>query len=186
MPLSAPVARELLHTRDIALHGYRRADGLFDVEAEIRDTKTYGFKVGDRGVLEPGDALHLMRLRLTVDEHLMIVAAEAVTEEAPFNICPGGAETFGRLVGLHIRSGFLREANARLGGVHGCTHIRELLQQMATVAFQTSYVLPARQESRGPGTTRLVDSCFAYAADREIVRRRWPERYTGPEPPPAR
>lgn len=183
MPLSEPAERELLHLRDIAVRGYRRADGLFDVEAEITDTKSYAFKVGDRGEIRPGEKLHNMVLRLTVDQQLGIVAAEAATEWAPFSICPGGAATFGRLAGLRIAGGFLKEANARLGGVEGCTHIRELLQQMATVAVQTSYALPARQGSSG-GVERLVNSCHGYAADGPVVQRRWPHLYTGAAPAP--
>ena len=42
MPLSEPAAARLLHLRDISLRGYHRADGLFDIEAHIRDTKTTG------------------------------------------------------------------------------------------------------------------------------------------------
>lgn len=180
MPLSEPAERELLHLRDIAVRGYRRADGLFDIEAEIADTKSYGFTVGTRW-LEPGDKLHHMLVRMTVDEHLTIVACEASTQAGPFDTCVGGAATFGRLVGLTIKGGFLREANARIGGVMGCTHIRELLQQMATVAFQTSFVLPSRQKNDAAAAGRMIDSCHAYAADGPVVRRRWPERYTGPD-----
>ena len=33
MPLSPPVEREALHRRAIELNGYRRTDGLFDIEA---------------------------------------------------------------------------------------------------------------------------------------------------------
>ena len=43
MPLSPPQERELLHSRDIVLRGYRRADGLYDIEAQLTDTKSYGF-----------------------------------------------------------------------------------------------------------------------------------------------
>lgn len=180
MPLSEPAERELLHLRDIAVRGYHRRDGLFDIEAEIADSKTYGFSIAGRA-LEPGEKLHNMLVRMTVDEHLTIVACEAVTLAGPFATCGGGAETFGRLVGLSIRSGFLRDANARIGGVNGCTHIRELLQQMATVAFQTSFVLPSRQKSDAAAAARMIDSCHAYAADGPVVRQRWPERYTGPD-----
>jgi hypothetical protein len=41
MPLSPPVSREELHTRAITLHGYRRDDGLFDIEAHLIDTKPF-------------------------------------------------------------------------------------------------------------------------------------------------
>jgi hypothetical protein len=46
MPLSSPQEREPLHSRDIVLRGYRRADGLYDIEAQLTDTKSYGRPTG--------------------------------------------------------------------------------------------------------------------------------------------
>jgi len=185
MPLSDPANRKLLHNRDISLRGYQRDDGLFDIEADITDSKTYQFTVGDRRQVVPGEALHHMRLRVTVDETLTIRAAEAVTEAAPFTICPGGAESFGLLAGLQIRAGFMREANARLGGAAGCTHIRELIQQVATVAIQTAYALPSRRRNDEAAAARMVNSCFSYAADGPVVKQRWPHHYTGADRAPT-
>jgi len=183
MALSEPTARrELLHSRDIALRGFRRDDGLFDIEARLTDTKTYGFGNESRGWIEPGENLHGMWARITVDANLVIVSAEASTEQGPFDICPGGALSFARLAGLTIKAGFLRAANERLGGTKGCTHLRELLQQLATVAFQTSYsVRTDLEKASGDGPSpRLVNTCHAYASDRAVVKRRWPHLYIGP------
>ncbi|HEY1936203.1 MAG TPA: DUF2889 domain-containing protein [Acetobacteraceae bacterium] len=198
MPLPAPADRELLHSRDIQIRGYRRADGLYDIEAELADTKSYGFGSHDRGYVEAGEKLHHMWLRLTVDETMLIVASEAATDSAPYVACPQAAPNFARLAGLRIKAGFLREAAHLVGGTAGCTHLRELLQQMATTAFQT--VSPhkawreakARGEAEQRGTDKLdkriaqkmlggvgsiVNSCLAYAADGPVVRRRWPELF---------
>ena len=41
--LSAPVLREAQHFRNYAFGGYRRADGLFDIEGRMTDTKSYAF-----------------------------------------------------------------------------------------------------------------------------------------------
>jgi hypothetical protein len=180
MPLSDPVPREQLHRREIALTGYRRADGLFDVDAEITDTKTYPLTFEHRAAA-PGEPLHHMRLRITVDENLTIVAAEAATEAGPYLVCAGGAESFARLAGLSIGRGFMREAMARLGGPAGCTHIRELVQQMATVAFQTLFGQRPRAPDDATMGARMVNSCHAFAADGPVVRRRWPHLYTGPD-----
>ena len=196
MPLTPPAERELTHLRDIALRGYERRDGRFDIEAHLRDTKTLGFQNIDRGGwIGPGEPLHDMWLRVTIDEDMTIVACEAVTVFAPFAICPGGAQSFGRLVGLTIRPGFLREATARVGGTEGCTHLRELLQQVATTAFQTLWpVRMRRAEERrrqlaGAGrgeaaitreaSPALLNTCHAYADTSEVVRRRWPHLYRG-------
>jgi hypothetical protein len=184
MPLSEPESRELLHTRDIMVHGYRRADGLFDIEAQLTDTKSYGFAVEDRGWIEPGEPLHGMWMRMTVDADLLIVACEAVSDYTPYTVCPAVTPNFARLAGLRIKPGFLKQAAQRVGGSHGCTHLRELLQQMATTAFQTTYPVRARKEQEG-GTPRLLNSCYAYASDSPVVRRRWPHLYSGTEPGPS-
>ena len=67
MPLPAPAPREEIHHRKIDLRGYRRTDGLLEVEATIVDTKSYAFTLESGGRdLQPGDALHSMTLRLTL------------------------------------------------------------------------------------------------------------------------
>jgi hypothetical protein len=180
LPLSDPAARERLHRRAITIDGYRRADGLYDIEGEIIDTKTYPLTLEHRSAA-PGEPLHHMRVRFTVDEDLVIRAAEAATEAGPYAICGGGAASFSRLAGLRIGAGFVREAMARLGGPVGCTHIRELVQQMGTVAFQTLFGQRTKQVSEDAVAARMVNSCYAFAADGPVVRRRWPQHYTGGE-----
>lgn len=200
MPLSQPAERELIHLRDITLHGYHRRDGRFDIEAHVRDTKTLSFDNIDRGgSIEPGEPLHDMWLRLTIDEDMTIVGCEAVTEHGPFTICRDGAQHFGRLVGLTLKPGFLREANARVGGIDGCTHLRELLAQVATTAFQTLWPVRIRraeerrrqlaEQGHSPaeialdGSPVLLNTCYAYADTREAVKRRWPHLYRGQDHP---
>src|SRR3546814_16324152 len=43
MPLSPPVERTCLHNRTYDFQGSQRADGLWDLEGRIVDTKTYPF-----------------------------------------------------------------------------------------------------------------------------------------------
>ena len=145
MPLSPPVAREPLHRRTIEFVGFRRGDGLFDIEAHLVDTKSYAFSNHDRGLIEPGTPLHEMLARMTLDEDMAVVRFEAATAFAPYSICPQAAPNFERLAGLRVGRGFIKAANERIGGVHGCTHIRELLGQMGTVAFQTLYAVRAKR-----------------------------------------
>jgi hypothetical protein len=178
MPLTDPVAREPLHKRAIEINGYRRADGLFDIEATLADTKSYEFTTFERGAIHPGDRLHGMALRMTVNESLTIIACEAVMDDTPYRLCPEVAPNFARLAGLRIGRGFLKAAAERVAGPEGCTHLRELLQQVATVAFQT--IAPLRRDVRSRDMTALlIDSCYAYAGKGDLVRRRWPDLYTG-------
>lgn len=189
MPLTEAVPRELLHLRDIELRGYRRADGLFDVEARLRDTKTYAFSNADRGQIDPGVPLHGMLARMTLNSDMEITAFEAVTEFGPYAICPSAAPNFTRLAGLKVGRGFLKAANERIGGVHGCTHLRELLGQMGTVAFQTLFAVRAKRETAPNATDTakqpasrppMLGTCLAYAPDSPVVARHWPQFYTGP------
>jgi hypothetical protein len=201
MPLSQPGERERLHTRSIEINGYRRADGLYDIEAHLTDVKSYGQTNYDRGYIEPGEPVHDMWLRMTVDEGMLIHAVEAVSDRTPYVLCPTAAPNFSRLVGLEIKGGFLKQANQLVGGPVGCTHLRELLQQIATTAFQTINPARARREMQAEGVRekpgsdamdaritakwgggeRILNTCLAYDANGPLVKRRWPHLYTGPE-----
>ncbi|WP_135468599.1 DUF2889 domain-containing protein [Crenalkalicoccus roseus] len=195
MPLSTPVERELLHLRDITLRGWRRADGLFDIEAHLLDRKADTFENGARGTLPPGAPIHGMWLRLTVDEEMTIVACEASSDHTPYALCPQAAPNFARLAGLRIGPGFSRAVAERVGGTAGCTHLRELLGQMATTAYQTLYPFRARREREeaarraAAGETpprerpALVGTCIAYAPDSPVTLARWP--WLAEETPPA-
>ncbi|MBX9595612.1 MAG: DUF2889 domain-containing protein [Roseomonas sp.] len=185
MPLSAPETdRRLIHTRAIEMQGFARADGLYDIEAHLVDTKTYPFENMDRGAIPAGEPLHGMWLRLVVGEDMVIRACEASTDFAPYAVCPGAAPNFAALAGVSIGMGFNRAVKDRVGGSVGCTHLRELLAQMATVAFQTIGPLKwrkareeaARLKAEGlapPGPIRKlpIGSCLAYAPDSPVVAR---------------
>jgi len=178
MPLSDPVQRDSIHTRRIECRGYRRADGLWDIEGHLIDTKTYEFQNFDRGSMPPGTPVHEMWLRLTVDDDLVIRNAEAAIDHGPYRICPRITENFAALAGIRIRSGWRREINRVVGGTSGCTHLRELLGPVATTAFQTIYPIlrrerPAPAEQKPP----MLGTCHAYAPDSAVVKRLWPDYY---------
>ena len=200
MPLSRPADRERLHTRAIEINGYRRADGHYDIEAHLTDCKSFGQTNYDRGYIEAGEPIHDMWLRLTVDETMHIHEVEAVSDKTPYALCPTAAPNFTRLVGMQIRAGFLREATHKVGGTVGCTHLRELLQQMATTAFQTINPAKARREMAAEGEqvekpgsdafdtrisdkwgggSKILNTCLAYDEKGPLVKRRWPHLYTG-------
>jgi hypothetical protein len=180
MPLSAAAPRKHLHNRDITLRGYLRDDGLIDIEARLTDTKTYASTRDDGSPRGIGDPVHDMWLRMTIDLERQIVGCEAAMDATPFAICPGAAVNFSRLVGLRIEGGFIRAALARVGGGEGCTHLRELLQQMGTVAFQTLYSVGKLSDDPGHlGKHRppLLNTCFAWRDTGEMVAERFPDHY---------
>lgn len=193
MPLSPPAEREPIHTRTVTCRGYRRTDGLWDIEGHLVDTKSYAFDNAWRGRLEPGTPVHGMWVRLTVDDEMLVRAVEVVTDASPFEVCPAITPNFQRLVGLRIASGWTQAVKERLGGVQGCTHLVELMGPVATTAFQTIYPYLSRrapdrpQDGGGKPRRRppLLDTCHAFASDGPVVRQRWPEFYTGPDAAPG-
>ena len=181
MPLPAAGPREPLPRRQLAGSGSRRADGMWDIEGSLIDTKTYGFKNVDRGEVKPGEPIHQMWMRLTVDDSLTIRAVEATTDHSPFAVCPAIVPNFQRLVGLSIAKGFYGKVVELLGGVEGCTHHVELIGRLATVAFQTIFPYRNRMAERegrkndASRRPRLLNTCHAFAEDGDIARRLWPE-----------
>ena len=146
MSLSPPAPREPIHHRRIDCRGYRRADGLWDIEGHLTDTKTYGFGNSFRGEIGPGEPIHDMWLRLTLDDDLTVINAEAATVAGPFAVCPAITPAFAKLEGLKVGPGWRRAVQARLGGVQGCTHLVELLGPLATTAYQTIHAWRARYQ----------------------------------------
>lgn len=177
MPLSPPAPRKHIHSRDIIMQGYSRDDGMWDIEAHLTDTKTYGFPNRERGNIEAGEPIHDMWLRVTLDDGMLIHDVEATTDYSPFEICGEITPDFKKLIGLTIGPGWTREARQRVGGIHGCTHLFELLGPIATVAYQTR-VRKTNQVDSGKKPGHL-DSCHALSTDGPVVRDNYPEFYTG-------
>jgi hypothetical protein len=180
MPLPPPAPREEFHLRRVECRGFRRADGLWDIEGRIVDTKSYAFDNAWRGRVEPGTPLHDMTVRITIDESYMVHDAVAVTDASPFRICPEAADAIASIKGLSIGRGWTRAVKERLGGTRGCTHIMELLGPMATTAVQTLvWVRRQKQDTAAQDRPVMLDTCYAYASGREVVKQRWPQHYTG-------
>lgn len=200
MPLSPPVDRQHLHTRTVECHGYFRADGLWDIEGHITDVKTYTHHYEWRGELQPGDPIHQMWIRLTIDDSLTVRDVEAVTDHSPYRVCPEITPNFKRLIGLSLTGGFHRKVRERLGGTQGCVHLVELLGPVATVAFQTiasgkaDQLRRERDAARGLATEpadpldktrrkhppRVMNTCHAWSSDGEQIKSVAPDFYTGP------
>ncbi len=186
MPLSAPVERELEHTRVIHCHGYSRADGLWDIEAQMVDTKPFSFPNQDRGgTIQADEALHDMKVRLTIDKNLLIHAAEAVTDASPFNYCVKINAAYQQLVGLSIGPGWNQRIKSLFGRNQGCTHISELMGTMATVSIQTLFGSKATRDLDStlgkprPLNPVLLNSCHAFDEKGELVQERWPVLFSG-------
>lgn len=189
MPFEADpaVTREALHTRCIDMRGYRRSDGLYEVEGRVTDRKSADFTPASGGrPVAAGEPIHDMGVRLVYDESLVVHEVQTFTHAAPYAICPEAGPALQSVKGLRMTSGWGREVRSRLGGARGCTHLMELLMPLATTALQTlGGSRPGRPEALDAnGRPLKIDSCYAYGAGRELVRQRWPEFHQPGAPKP--
>lgn len=174
--LPPAASRKAMHTRRIVYDSFMRDDGLFDLEGRIIDTKAYRYVEPVRGIREPGATVHEMCVRLTVDDQLTVRDLRVSIPEAPYPICPETQERFRSLIGLGLARGWRRAVDEKMGGTHGCTHVRELLYQMPTIAFQSlgSWSLHHAEGFEGLAERltvepRFIDGCHSWAADGPVV-----------------
>jgi hypothetical protein len=182
MPLSPPVPRALRHTRAIVVEAFRRDDGLWDLDARMRDVKQKDVVLAS-GPRPAGTDLHNLSLRITIDRELVIVEAEAASDAVPY---PGYCDTIGpayrQLVGLSLMKGFRAGLKERLSGVLGCTHLTELAQVLPTAALQ-AYANDVIQTRDGDGEDLLphrpfqIDRCHGLRADGPGVEKYYPRWY---------
>jgi hypothetical protein len=179
MPLPVTdVERELRHTRRVRFEGYRRSDGLWDIEGHLSDIKSHDNPM-KTGVRRAGQPIHEMWIRLTIDRHLTILAAAASSDAVPY---PGGCENiapaYRKLVGLNLARGFRQKVKELFGATRGCTHLTEMLGGFPTAAIQTfaGEVPEERADGRKPFQ---LDQCHALDTTSDTVKQWYPTWYTG-------
>lgn len=117
MPLAPPADRAPLHHRSIEFHGYQRADGLFDIECTLVDTKGVDVPLlGTGRVVRAGDPMHRMAIRMQVTAGLEVVGIEAASDATPYDACPEATASLQSVVGLKIVAGWTEMVKRRLGG----------------------------------------------------------------------
>ena len=188
VPSTPEVTRHEMHHRRIDMRGWGRSDGLYEVEGRIADRKPHEFKSPNGfKVVAAGEPIHDMGVRLVFDSDMVVLEVSTFTSSAPYDDCFSAGPTLQALKGLRIGAGWNSEVRKRLGGARSCTHLMELLSPMATVAYQTLTMLRIARADivDGAGKPVKIDSCFAYAGQRDVVRRKWPAFYTGPKDEPS-
>lgn len=186
MPLTPPQSRSALTTRAIRYEGFRRDDGLWEVEGHLADTRTYEAPTPWRATVPAGAPFHEMWVRLTFDDQREIREIEVAIDSHPFPECPSVRLNFERLIGLRMGAGFAKAVQARVGGEEGCTHVLTLINHVATVAVQSLSSQVRWDDRRSAervygldpdGKPPVVGACRGYGRSGEMVRRIYPEFY---------
>ena len=185
------VARRHMHTRAIECNGYLRDDGLWEVEARMRDTKPFTQSASRyREELKPGDPVHDIALRLAVDNSMTIREAQATMRATPYPTCIEVEPVLARLVGENIAKGWREVVRRRIGRAEGCTHLSELLGPAVTTLFQT---ISSGRDPNGRDTLEnqqgsgkrpfFIGGCHSWRTDGPIVADKFPQFATKPAAP---
>jgi len=176
MPLSPPAPRKLRHTRAITVEAFARDDGLWDLDACIRDIKAYDI-VLPSGPRPGGLPVHDLKLRVTIDRDMNIVDAESASDAVPYpGFCDTIAPAYKKLIGLSLLKHFRLHLKDRLSGVLGCTHLTELAQVLPTAAIQAfaDDAMANRSEDASAERPYELDRCHALRLDGPAVEQYYP------------
>jgi hypothetical protein len=174
--------RRLMHHRSVECLGYLREDGLWEVEAQLVDTKPYARRDRYRGDQQPGDPVHDIRLRLAIDDTFLIHEAGTTMQSTPYATCVNVEGILQRLVGERIGKGWREIVRRKIGKLETCTHLQELLGPAVTTLFQTvsRNKNPEDQGSfdRSNELTEppfFVGGCYSWRLDGPVVADMFPQ-----------
>jgi fructose-1,6-bisphosphatase len=170
-----------MHNRSYQVHSFEREDGLWDIEAELIDSKAYDFARSSGAVRHAGEAFHHMHMRVTIDSAYLIHDAVVVYDAAPFGErCTSISDQYRDLIGMNLVKNFRQQVKERFARTDGCTHMTELAAVLPTAAVQT--MTGQRRSSNSASTRRpfQLDGCHAWRLDGEVTKEHYPQWYVLP------
>ena len=179
--------RPLNHERSITYRSFERADGLFEIEGHLRDIKGYAYFDRERGTLPPGAPVHDIFAVLALDTNMTVHDFRYELRATPFHYCLGAVDP-SKLVGAGIGRGWRAALSAAFGPHGGCTHLRELVFGMGTIAFQTVSALRDQKMFSAGGTDAdrtqepfFLGGCHSWAHESPVVERYFPQYHRKPD-----
>jgi hypothetical protein len=82
----------------------------------------------------------------------------------------------------------MRLVRQKIGSRQGCTHLIDLLGPISATAYQTLHAELEKQAASLPVQQKptILDTCFALSSDGDVVKKRWPDFYTGVDKPQSK
>lgn len=173
MPLTEISGRSPQHLRDVRFRSFLRPDGLWDIEGELHDSKAVDLNLSNNRHVAAGTAIHHMWIRTTINTALEVQSIEVSMDSHPMGHCPEAAAALQRMVGCSMARGWRKSIQEHLGGVASCTHLRELLFNMATAAFQSvTHVFSSDDPEQPP---RHLGQCLGWDFNGPGVAAHYPQ-----------
>ncbi|MBU3914006.1 DUF2889 domain-containing protein [bacterium] len=155
-----------VHGRMIDMKTYVVDDDTVIVEGELRDDR-YQIAYDLTGMKQTAGPIHHLVIRLLIHVKSMEIAdAEAEMPHVPHEECKVTLESMADIIGLEIKSGFIKNVQNKLGGIKGCAHMTHLLTVMSQAVFQGVVVVQRKDRTPLPenidemkGLENLIGSC---------------------------
>lgn len=182
MPLPETKQREHVHTRTITINAFQRDDGLLDVEGRLTDIKPFDHQMMDC-LRNAGDPVHDLSIRITLDDTLTVTDAVASMDSTAHDLCSMATPNFKNIIGLQVVAGWNKKVKAAMSPGLGCTHIIEMLAQMASGAKQATWSRkPGESFETPPPEERdiafgMVNSCYPYRENSPWIKENFPNSY---------
>jgi hypothetical protein len=173
--------KEHVQSRRIEINSFDVGDGRIQVEGRLRDWQRP--RLG--GSLLGPFLVHDIRVCITVNGYNMAIeAVEGEMCHQPRNGCSEVLPLMGDLVGVEVTKGFAKQVKELIGGVRGCTHVRNLVINLGPAALQGFWCgyLANKVSGFSPNDPRIqkyANSCLLWREDGPLVNE--PSRYLGYE-----
>jgi hypothetical protein len=86
--------------------------------------------------VEAGEPIHGITIRLTIDDEMTVRNVVTSMEHTPLEECRLVSTPMRSIIGLTMGPGWRGAKDKAIGSTKGCTHMRELLYNAATAAYQ--------------------------------------------------
>jgi len=105
------------------------------------------------------DDFHHFKARMVISyPDFEIISSTGEMMKAPYQgYCQGSLPAMEKLVGTQIKRGFRRRAAELVGGPEGCSHLYEIVMNMAEAAFQVRYYIIRDHPELYPEFSRVRD-----------------------------
>ena len=164
--LKEMIKRSPAHGRKIDIKTYVVDENSVIVEGELRDDR-YQTVYDLTGMEQAEGPIHHLVIRLLIrGKSMEIIDAEAEMLHVPHKECKTTLESMAEIIGLEIKSGFIKNVQQKIGGIKGCAHLTHLLTVMSQAVFQGIVVIQRKDKTPLPessndlkGLENLIGSC---------------------------
>lgn len=179
--------RALHHQRRVSYDSYELDNGRIEIEGNLTDVKAFDYPDRERGMLRPGDPVHNISARIILSKDYVVQDFDFTMHDVPFSFCRSAVQPEA-LIGACVAHGWRKSLDRAFGPYRGCSHLRELVFGMGTVAFQTistrgdmEVYNSGCRDADVEEQPFFINGCHSWAATSPITRQWYPQFAKDPD-----